>query len=161
MDSLQVEVDVSESNLATVKVRQPCEIQLDALGDTRFPGTVHMIVPTADRSKATVLVKVRFDKLDPRVLPEMSAKVAFLSRTVAPEEAAPRTVVRPSAVIERSGNQVVYRVRENRVAETPVTVGEPLGDMVEVESGVEPGARVVLSPPSTLKDGDRIKVAEE
>jgi RND family efflux transporter MFP subunit len=161
MDSLQVEVDVSESNLETVQVGQPCEIQLDALGEARFPGTVHMIVPTADRSKATVLVKVRFDKLDPRVLPEMSAKVAFLSRTVAPEEAAPRTVVRPSAVIELSGRKVVYRIRENRVVETPVSVGEPLGDSVEVESGVKAGERVVVNPPSALKDGDRIKVAEE
>ncbi len=161
MASLQVEVDVSESNLSSVKVGQPCEIQLDALGEERFAGTVHMIVPTADRSKATVLVKVRFDTLDPRVLPEMSAKVAFLSRAVAPQEASPRTVVPPMAVIERSGKQWVYVVRETRVVETPVTVGDTLGDMIEVEQGVKAGARVVLKPPSTLKDGDRIKVAEK
>ena len=86
MDSLRVEADVSESNLEKVKVGQPCEIQLDALPETRFPGQVHMIVPTADRSKATVMVKVRFLDPDPRILPEMSAKVAFLSRSVNPEE---------------------------------------------------------------------------
>lgn len=80
MDSLQVEADVSESNLEMVKVGQPCEIQLDALPESRFSGVVHMIVPTADRSKATVMVKVRFLESDTRILPEMSAKVAFLSR---------------------------------------------------------------------------------
>lgn len=161
MDSLQVEVDVSESNLGTVKVGQPCEIQLDALGDARFPGTLHMIVPTADRSKATVLVKVRFDELDPRILPEMSAKVAFLSRKVGPDEGAPRTVIRPSAIVERSNGKIVFLARGGRVVETPVTLGEPLGELVEVESGVKAGDRVVASPSSRLKDNDRIKVAKE
>ncbi len=86
MGSLQVEVDVSESNIEKVKKGQPCEIQLDALPEARFRGAVHMIVPTADRSKATVLVKVRFLDKDPRILPEMSAKVAFLERPVAAEK---------------------------------------------------------------------------
>ncbi|MGE5798707.1 MAG: efflux RND transporter periplasmic adaptor subunit, partial [Syntrophaceae bacterium] len=80
MNSLQVEADVSESNLEQVKAGQPCEIQLDALPDSRFRGAVHMIVLTADRSKASVMVKVRFVDRDPRVLPEMSARVAFLER---------------------------------------------------------------------------------
>ena len=161
MASLQVEVDVSESNLGTVKVGQPCEIQLDALGEARFPGTMHMIVPTADRSKATVLVKVRFDELDPRILPEMSAKVAFLSRKVGPDEEAPRMVIRPSAVVEGSDGKVVFLEKEGRAVETPVTLGEPLGDLVEIESGVKAGDRVVASPSSKLKDKDRIKVAKE
>ena len=82
MNSLEVEADVSESNLSQIRVGQPCEIQLDALPQARFRGAVHMIVPTADRSKATVMVKVRFVDKDPRILPEMSAKVAFLSRPV-------------------------------------------------------------------------------
>ena len=85
MNSLQVEADVSESNLEQVKAGQPCEIQLDALPDKRFRGEVHMVIPTADRSKATVMVKVRFLDSDPRILPEMSAKVAFLSKPVGPE----------------------------------------------------------------------------
>ncbi|MDX1764449.1 MAG: efflux RND transporter periplasmic adaptor subunit [bacterium] len=161
MASLQVEVDVSESNLGSVKVGQPCEIQLDALGEARFPGTVHMIVPTADRSKATVLVKVRFDELDPRILPEMSAKVAFLSRKVEPAEATPRLAIRPSAVVEGSGGKVVFLEKEGRVAETPVSLGEPLGEMVEVVSGVKAGDRVVANPSSRLKDNDRIKIAKE
>ena len=88
MESLQVEVDVSESSITRVEVGQPCEIHLDALNDQRFPGTVHMIVPTADRTKATVMVKVAFQDKDPRILPEMRAKVAFLSRPVLPGETA-------------------------------------------------------------------------
>ncbi|MFA7537162.1 MAG: efflux RND transporter periplasmic adaptor subunit, partial [Desulfuromonadales bacterium] len=91
LDSLQVEADVSESNLSAIKVGQPVEIQLDALPDERFAGEVHMIVPTADRTKATVLVKVRFLEKDPRILPEMSARVAFLRRPLKEAEMQPRT----------------------------------------------------------------------
>ena len=86
MESLIVEADVSEINLEKVKAGQPCEITLDAFPEERFPGEVHMVVPTADRSKATVQTKVKFIKKDDRVLPEMSAKVAFLSRPIAREK---------------------------------------------------------------------------
>ncbi len=99
LKSLQVEADVSETNLGLVKVGQPCEIQLDALPDSRFRGVVHTIVPTVDRSKATVMVKVRFVEKDPRILPEMRAKVSFLSRPVKEGEEKPRTVVNPSALV--------------------------------------------------------------
>jgi multidrug efflux pump subunit AcrA (membrane-fusion protein) len=103
MDSLQVEADVSESNLQQVKMGQPCEIQMDALPDIRFRGVVHMIVPTADRTKETVLVKVRFVDKDERILPEMSAKVAFLSREVKKEEEKPRTALNFAAIFMRDG----------------------------------------------------------
>lgn len=161
MNSLQVEVDVSESNLQQVKIGQPCEIQLDALPDSRFPGTVHMIVPTADRTKATVMVKVRFIDKDSRILPEMSAKVAFLSREVRSDEQKPRTALNPAAVKERNGKNTVFLIKENRVVETPITLGEKLGDMVEVLSGVKAGDRVVLKPLDKMKDRMRIKVAEK
>lgn len=161
MDSLQVEVDVSESNLQQVKIGQPCEIQLDALPDIRFRGTVHMIVPTADRTKATVLVKVRFIDKDNRILPEMSAKVAFLSREVRSDEQKPRTALNPDAIRDRNGKKTVFLIRENRVMETPVTLGEKLGDMVEVLSGVKAGDRVVLKPLDKMRDRLRIKVAEK
>ena len=114
MSSLQVEVDVSESNLARVKVGQPCEIQLDALPDSRFRGAVHMIVPTADRSKASVMVKVRFAERDPRVLPEMSARVAFLEREITREEETPRTAVNPAALVSRNGKQAVFVVKDDK-----------------------------------------------
>ena len=101
MNSLEVEADVSESNLSQIRVGQPCEIQLDALPHARFRGAVHMIVPTADRSKATVMVKVRFIDKDPRILPEMSAKVAFLSRPVTAEDQKPRTALNQAALVNR------------------------------------------------------------
>jgi RND family efflux transporter MFP subunit len=161
MNSLQVEADVSETNLGVVKVGQPCEIQLDALPELRFRGVVHMIVPTADRTKATIMVKVRFVDKDPRILPEMRAKVSFLSRPVKPEEEKPRTVVNPAAVLTNDGKSKVFIVQEGKVKEMPVTVGPPLGDMVEVLNGVKSGDRVVVKPSKRLKDGSRIKIAEK
>lgn len=161
MSSLQVEVDVSESNLEKVKVGQPCEIQLDALPESRFRGEVHMVVPTADRTKATVMVKVRFIDKDKRILPEMSAKVAFLSRPVKPEDQKSRTVISPAAVVVRKGKNVVYVVEGNRVVETPITIGDHLGDMIEVLNGVKAGDRIVVKKPEKLKDGTRIKIAEK
>jgi RND family efflux transporter MFP subunit len=161
MNSLQVEVDVSESNLGNVQVGQPCEIQLDALPESRFQGLVHMIVPTADRSKATVMVKVRFIDKDPRILPEMSAKVAFLSRAIRPEEQKPRTVVNSNAVIIHKDKNMVFLVKDNRAFETPITTGEKLGDMIEVLNGVKAGDKVVLKLVDKLRDGKRIKIIEK
>lgn len=161
MDSLQVEADVSESGLHSVSVGQPCEIQLDAFPDLRFRGELYMIVPTADRSKATVLVKVRFIDKDDRILPEMSAKVAFLSRQVRPEEKTPRTVINPAAVIDRNGRKTVFLIKNDRLAEKEITTGDMLGDMVEVTAGLEAGDRIVLKPSRKLKDKDRVKTAEQ
>jgi RND family efflux transporter MFP subunit len=161
MGSLQVEADVSESNLEKVKVGQPCEIQLDALPETRFRGQVHMIVPTADRSKATVLVKVGFLDPNPRILPEMSAKVAFLSRSVNPDEQKPRTAVSPKAIRVRGEKSIVFVVEENRVKEKHITIGPQLGDLIEVVDGVKAGEKVVLNPPRELRNGSRIKVLEK
>lgn len=161
MDSLQVEADVSEANLEKVKVGQPCEIQLDAFPESRFRGAVHMIVPTADRSKATVMVKVRFLDRDSRILPEMSAKVAFLQREVQGDERAPRLALNPAAVTERSGRKVVFVITDDRVVETPVQLGKKIGDMVEVVSGVRAGDKIVLKPLDKLKHGTRIKTAEK
>ncbi len=161
MNSLQVEVDVSESNLEQVKVGQPCEIQLDAFPESRFRGVVHMIVPTADRTKATVLVKVSFLDRDERVLPEMSAKVAFLQRQVRPDEQRPRTAINPAAVITRGGKTLVFLIRDNRVTETPVSLGSRLGDMVEVLDGLKPGSRIALKPLERLRNGSAVKIVEK
>jgi RND family efflux transporter MFP subunit len=161
LNSLQVEADVSESNLEKIRTGQPCEIQLDAFPDLRFAGALHMIVPTADRSKATVLVKVRFSDMDSRILPEMSAKVAFLQREVKGEEKRPRTAINPAAVLTRNGRDAVFLVKGERVAETAVTLGERIGDMVEVKSGVKAGDRIAIKPLDKLKDGTRIKTAEK
>jgi RND family efflux transporter MFP subunit len=161
MDSLQVEADVSESNLEKVRLGQPCELQLDALPESRFRGAVHMIVPTADRSKATVMVKVRFLEKDKRILPEMSAKVAFLSRPVTEHEEKPRVTVNPAALVSRNGRQVVFVVQGDRAVETPVAAGPKLGDVVEIISGVKPGNQLVLNPSEKLKNGSIIKIEEK
>jgi HlyD family secretion protein len=161
MNSLQVEVDVSESNLQMVKNGQPCEILLDALPDLRFRGKVHMIVPTADRTKATIMVKVSFLEKDNRVLPEMSAKVAFLSREVKPEEEKPLTALASSAIVTRGGKSTVFIIRGNKAIESPVITGEKIGDMVEILQGLKPGDTVVLKPIEKMKDGAKIKIAEK
>ncbi len=161
MNSLQVEADVSESNLEQVRKGQPCEIQLDALPEKRFRGEVHMVIPTADRSKATVMVKVRFLDPDPRILPEMSAKVAFLSKAVSPGEEKPRTTINPAAVVNRGNKSVTFVIKDGQAVEQEITTGEKLGDLLVVTGGVKAGDRVVLNPPKDLKTGSRIKQAEK
>jgi RND family efflux transporter MFP subunit len=160
LDSLIVEADVSETNLEKVKKGQPCEIQLDSLPGVRFAGQVHMIVPTADRSKATVLTKVKFLEKDERVLPEMSAKVAFLTRQISREEK-PKVAVPPSSLVDQKGKTWVYRVENNVLRETPVTKGPPLADFIEITQGLKPGERIVLKPNRSLRDGAKIKIAEK
>ena len=161
MSSLQVEADVSEANLGKVRVGQPCEILLDALPEARFRGVLHTIVPTADRSKGSVMVKVRFLDRDKRLLPEMSAKVAFLEREVQPGEGKPRVALPPGAVVQRDGKSVVYVVTGDHVVQTPVTLGPKLGDMVEVVSGVKAGDRIATKPLDKLRDKSRVKMAEK
>jgi RND family efflux transporter MFP subunit len=160
LGSLIVEVDVSEINLEKVKVGQPCEIQLDALPGQRFPGKVHIIVPTADRSKATVMTKIKFQELDNRVLPEMSAKVSFLSRPLGRGET-PKMAVPTSALLERNGKFIVYRVEGPLVREVEVRKGSGLLDFIEVTQGLKVGDRVVLKPNRNLRDGARIRIAEK
>lgn len=156
MSTLEVEADVSESAVSKVTLEQPCEVQLDALPDTRFRGVVARMVPTVDRAKATVTVKVRFVDKDPRILPEMSAKVAFLSQELPPELRTRRTVIAPQAVVERGGRRVVFLVREDRAVQRPIELAGKLGELLEVVSGVEPGERVIADPPAQLNDGGRV-----
>lgn len=160
LTSLMVEADVAESNLDKVYQGQPCEISLDAIPDRRFPGEVHMIVPTADRAKATVLTKVKFLETDKRILPEMSAKVAFLSRPLSVGENRPRLAISKNAVVTRQGRTVAFVLQGSQVKEVPVTVGPALGELVEITAGLKEGDRVVLHPPASLSDGDRVKLKE-
>jgi multidrug efflux pump subunit AcrA (membrane-fusion protein) len=159
MTSLQVEADVSESNITRVTVGQPCEIVLDAYPDRRYPGAVHKIVPTADRAKATVLTKVVFSERDERVLPEMSAKVSFLAGELsAAEAAAPAVLTVPgSTLLERDGSQVVFTIREGVAQETRVRTGARLGNRVEVKEGLAENDIVVNRPPAGLSSGTRVK----
>lgn len=156
--SLLVEADVAESSLGQVVVGQPCEITLDALPGSRFRGRVHTIVPTADRSKASVLVKVSFVDRVPRILPEMSAKVAFLSREATLQDQQPRLAVNPQVVTGQGSQARVYRVVEGRARAVPVTVGQRVGDLLEI-GGLQPGERVVLKPSGRIRDGVRVTVS--
>jgi len=158
LESLQVEADVSESSIQLVKVGQPCEIQLDALPGERFRGRVHMIVPTADRSKATVLVKVAFVERDPRVLPEMSATVAFLSQEP-PDRQNSFLALPVEAVVKRGDRRVAYVVRGKRAEEMGIEVGEQYRDMVSVRNGLQAGDKVILNH-GKVKDGTKVTVAE-
>jgi HlyD family secretion protein len=159
MATLEVEADVSESNLSKIGVDQAAEIQLDAYPGLRLDGVVARMVPTVDRSKATLLVKLRFVHPDPRVLPDMSARVAFLTRPLTAPERQPLPALPPAAITRRDGRTIVFTVRDNAVHATPVEQGRRLGDVVAV-SGLVPGQLVVLRPSSRLSDGTQVKVAK-
>ena len=161
MATLEVEADVSEASISKVRPGMPAEIQLDAYPDLRLLGEVSRIVPTVDRSKATLLVKVSFREKDPRVLPDMSAKVAFLSREPRPDEREPVTAVRAEAVVKRNGRDVVFTLDNASVVhEVPVSGLAKVGDLTQV-SGVKPGDKVVLSPGERVRDGVRVAIAKK
>jgi HlyD family secretion protein len=160
MSTLEVEADVSESSLGQVRIGQHVEIQLDAVPDRRFPGVVNRIVPTVDRAKATVLVKVKLLEGDERVLPEMSAKVAFLGRELTAAERKPLTVAPAAAVGERAGVKFVYVVTDGRARETVVETGRAVGDLLELR-GVEVGKKVILKPLDQIADGVALRVEQK
>jgi RND family efflux transporter MFP subunit len=160
METLEVEADVSESSIAKISAGQPTEIQLDAFPELRLLGEVSRVVPTVDRSKATLLVKVKFVERDPRVLPDMSAKVAFLSRALTAAERKPVPALRPDAIVKRDGADVVFVVDAGAVKPVPVRPGDKLGDLVRVE-GLAPGTRVVAAPSERLAAGARVEAAKK
>jgi RND family efflux transporter MFP subunit len=161
LETLQIEVDVAESNISKVKMGMAAEIQLDAFPQERFPGKVHMIVPTADRTKASILVKVRFMEKNPRILPDMSAKVSFLTRALGTGEDVPLTTVPASSIVpEGEGKGHVFVIQDGRARKTAVKTGKRIGELIEVE-GLKEGQNIVLAPPKGLEDGKRIKVLEE
>ena len=159
MSTLEVEADVSESSLARIKVGQPCEITLDALPDSRFRGRISRIVPTVDRAKATVMTKVRFDAIDPRVLPEMSAKVSFLSQEVSAEEQKPLLAVLPDALANREGSTLLFAIRDGKAAAVPVVAGRRIGDLIAITGDVKSGEKAVTKPPANMQNGTLVKVA--
>jgi len=161
MGTLEVEADVSESSLAKVHVGQPAEIVLDALPDTRFRGHINRMVPTVDRAKATVMTKVAFDAIDPRILPEMSAKVSFLSQEVAPEQQKPVVAVNPDAIVQRDGRSVVFVMRDGRAVAVPVTPGLKIGDATAIAGDVKAGEKAVSKPAPSLATGALVKTAEK
>lgn len=160
MSSLEVEADVSESNIQQIRVDQPCLITLDAIPAEPYRAKVKKIVPTADRSKATVMVKVSFDQIDSRVLPEMSAKINFLPSGQSAEDVSTKTVltVPAAAIVTRNGSQIVFVAKQGRVSARTIETGQTYGGVVEVRSGVDIGDVVVLTPPAGMADGDAVKL---
>jgi RND family efflux transporter MFP subunit len=161
MSSLEIEVDVNESYINRVRPGQAVTATLDAYPDWPIPAKVITTIPAADRQRATVLVRIGFDQLDPRILPDMGVKVAFLK---AGETAAPSPQPRPTLLVPRaaaragSGGDVVFVVRDDRVERRAVKLGSADGDLVEVVAGLEAGERVVVEGPADLADGDRVVI---
>jgi RND family efflux transporter MFP subunit len=160
MDSLEIEVDVNESYINRVHGNQPAEAVLDAYPDWTIPAHVIAIIPTADRSKATVKVRVGIDKKDSRILPDMGVRVSFLEEATRPAgEAAPvpkGLLVPAGAIVERDGRSMVFTLEGDHAHATPVTPGQTYGDLRLVE-GLASGARVVRAPPAEMTDGARIE----
>ncbi|MFZ6687048.1 efflux RND transporter periplasmic adaptor subunit [Undibacterium sp. SXout11W] len=160
MSTLEVEADVSESNLAKAQIGQPVEITLDALPDNRFRGSIVSIVPTVDRAKATVMTKIRFEKLDPRILPEMSAKVTILSKTITDADQKSILALNPKAIIERDGIKQVFRINDDKLELLPVSTGRKIGDNLEVTGNIKSGDKLVLSPSEKLKAGAQVVIGK-
>lgn len=159
MTSLEVEAEVSESNIQKITEGMPCEIMLDAYPETRYQGYVNKVVPTADRAKATVLTKVRFRKTDGKVLPEMRAKVDFLNASAKTDsvQESPKLTIPVASVVTRNDQKVVFVLSDGKVTEKPVSLGSSAGSRIEVISGVLAGDRVVLRPAESLKSGDQVE----
>ncbi len=160
MNSLLVEADVSESNIEKIEVNRDCEIVLDAYPDKNYAGFVFKIVPTADRSKATVMVKVGFKNYDSRVLPEMSAKVLFLNKALNPSTAdqKPVLVVPFSSIKQEAGRTLVYFVNNDIVEPLSISTGKRLGNNIEVTSGLQRGDKIIESVDEYITQGIKVKI---
>jgi HlyD family secretion protein len=160
MHSLEVEADVSESNIQRVEIGQPCEIILDAYPEVHYQGTVKKIVPTADRSRATVLTKVTFNNIDSKVLPEMSARVNFFKSDSSEPVQNDSSVAVPSSALMMKGNQqILFTIVDDKAVEIQVVPGVKMGNLTGIQSGIKAGQKVIISPPSDLKTGDKVKIS--
>jgi len=166
MDSLEIQVDVSEAYINRVQAGQPVEAVLNAYPEWRIPAEVIAIVPTADRSKATVKVRIALQSKDSRIVPEMGVRVAFLegqpaaigSATPSP---ARRVLVPPAAIRQDAGEDVIYVMLEGRAQRRAVTLGGVQGDARQVQAGVSAGESVIVDAPASLKDGDAVETQGE
>jgi RND family efflux transporter MFP subunit len=160
MSSLEVEADVSEANITRVSPEQECEITLDAYPQQRYPGLVTKIVPTADRAKATVLVKIRFKSYDQRVLPEMGAKITFLApgSSVATTSSQAVLTLPAAAVASNNGRQVVFQIKDDRAVAVPVSTGQRLGNLIEIKDGLKEGDKVIAKVDDNIHHGSKVFV---
>jgi HlyD family secretion protein len=160
--TLEVEADVAEANVAKVANGQPAEVTVEAIPDRRYQAVLRQVIPTADRTKATVMVKVTILDKDQDLKPEMSAKVTFLEpekdRKEQPAEAAPVVLLPREAVVSRGGRSVVFLVRDGKVEERTVVLGTTRRGQVIVEDGLSGGEMLVARPPDDLTDGDAVRI---
>jgi len=158
MESIEIEVDVNESYIARVDAGQRVEAVLDAYPDWRIPAKVRTVIPTADRQKATVKVRISFDKLDPRILPDMGVKVSFLAGEQAAGQAVAKAIIPREAARTLDGKPVVFLFRDGLLERRAVSLGALIGGDVQVTAGLAPGDKVVIEGPSGLHDGQRAKL---
>jgi HlyD family secretion protein len=159
MESLEIEVDVNESYINRVKAGQPVEAALDAYPDWKIPCKVIAIIPTADRQKSTVKVRVGFEKLDPRVLPDMAVKVGFQETGTSAPVASRAVAVPKAAVLQEDGRDVVFVVKEGKAERRAVTVSSRGPDQVILSGGAAAGESVVVDPPADLAENAPVRVA--
>jgi RND family efflux transporter MFP subunit len=159
LSSLEVEADINESYIARVRPGQPAAIRVDAVPDVEYKGKLRQIVPTADRQRAVVQVKVTIDDLDERLVPDMSATVTFLDEGAASEgpRAAPQILVPAGAVADPGGTPWVWVVAGDRLRRTPIEIGGPEGEMLAVRSGLAGGETIVKTMDEELEDGTRVR----
>jgi len=160
MNSNEIEVDVNETYIARVEPGQPVTAILDAYPDWEIPSRVRTIIPSADRQKATVKVRISFVKLDPRILPDMGIKVTFLGREVETKkgELAPSALVPKDAVREENGKKIVFLLKNDHVERRAVTTGGMRGDVAEILAGLAAGDTVVVKGPENLRDGQAVEI---
>jgi RND family efflux transporter MFP subunit len=162
MNSNEIEVDVNEAYIARVEPGQPVTAVLDAYPDWQIPSKVRTVIPTADRQKATVKVRISFLKLDPRILPDMGIKVTFLGNE--PEKkagaAAPAATVPSDALRDENGKKIVFLVKEEKLERRAITVGNINGGNAEILAGLAEGDRVVVKGPSDLHDGEAVQIKQ-
>lgn len=160
MKSNEIEVDVNESFIARVAPGQKVTATLDAYPDWQIPAKVRTVIPTADRQKATVKVRISFDKLDPRILPDMGVKVAFLADAPknATSQAVPKALIPKGAVRDDNGKKFVFLVRDGKVERRDVTLGPERGSDVAVLGGVSAGDALVIRGPENLREGQSVEV---
>jgi RND family efflux transporter MFP subunit len=158
-NSLEVEVDINESDIGRITPGLMAEVTLDALPNEKLPAEVRKIIPTADRQKATVKVKVRFNEIDPRILPDMNAKVTFLQKADADAMTGDSRITVPKpAIQQRDGKTTVFVFSDGRAVTQTVTLGSEFGDRVEIKQGLAGGETVIVRGAENLSDGARVKI---
>jgi len=161
LHSNEIEVDVNEAYIARVEPGQPVTAVLDAYPDWQIPSKVRTVIPTADRQKATVKVRISFLKLDPRILPDMGIKVTFLGNEPAKKEgAAPAATVPSDALRDENGKKIVFLVKDAKLERRAVTVGNTNGGAAEILAGLTEGDRVVVKGPADLHDGEAVQIKQ-